>query len=458
MTGAEDRGDPPPRLGLANRGGIINPETGLGTARDKSDSGTWSASRLTKKMLEIIYVESWAAKKAIDIPVDDMFSRGRLWQDENSPEVQRLIAADEQLGATKNLVCAIKAARLYGTSMMIMVTGPEEALETPLDVETIAPGGLRSLPVIDRFSAEVKSWVLNIDDPAYGQPEVYEVVAPVQERELPERKFLVHRSRVLRFDARPPLTTAGWTEYPPEWGVSELVMAVNDLMHDASLMAAASHLAQESSMMVVKHPGLRDAADLNAFVAGTGPLDIAEMVDRLKSVYRMLFIDTESDAKRVEANFAGIPELIDRIAQRVAAIFGIPLTRFKGEPPTGFQATGESDHRNYLLMVAALATHMLASNGPILDLALARHAGLREPPIYEWPPIVDPNPKVAAEIAEIKAKTVVSLTMAGIIDENEARELLAGDSLRFNTLGPMPDGQLRRNAPVVVVPPRAPAT
>ena len=231
-----------------------------------------------------------------------------------------------------------------------------------------------------------------------------------------------------------------------------MVMAINDLAHDSSLVSAAAHLAQESSMLVMQHPGIRDAGGLNQHASGSAD-DVAAQINEWKSVYRMLFVDADSDVKRVEANFAGVPDLIDRYAARLAAIFGIPRTRFHGEPPQGFQATGESDFRNYLLMVDGIKSSMLSGVGERFDVALSRHAGLREMPAYEWPPIVDPDPIKSAEISKIRADTMSVLLMARIIDENEARERLAGDPL-LDGLGPMPEPDMARNAPEVVVPAR----
>ena len=62
------------RGGLAlTGGGYANPWTGAGGLADKSEGGFFTPTRLHNRAhLETLYVQSWAARNFIDIPVDDM--------------------------------------------------------------------------------------------------------------------------------------------------------------------------------------------------------------------------------------------------------------------------------------------------------------------------------------------------------------------------------------------------
>ena len=56
--------------------------SGLGGAHDKAAATFFRPTRFYwRSPLEILRVESWAARKAIGIPVDDMFLRWREWSD-----------------------------------------------------------------------------------------------------------------------------------------------------------------------------------------------------------------------------------------------------------------------------------------------------------------------------------------------------------------------------------------
>ena len=58
-------------------GGYRNVISGAGGRADKSRAGIFTPSRFPQHVLQTTYVESWAAKSFIDIPVDDMFIRWR---------------------------------------------------------------------------------------------------------------------------------------------------------------------------------------------------------------------------------------------------------------------------------------------------------------------------------------------------------------------------------------------
>ena len=57
---------------------------------------------------------------------------------------------------------------------------------------------------------------------------------------------------------------------------------------------------------------------------------------------------------RVNVPFGGLPDLLERVALRMASISGMPATRFLGRAPQGMNATGEGDERNYAIRVAAI--------------------------------------------------------------------------------------------------------
>ena len=68
--------------GYGGRGGLLNPQSGLGGSSDKGANTFFRPTRYYwRSPLEILRVESWAAGKAIAIPVDDMFLRWREHSD-----------------------------------------------------------------------------------------------------------------------------------------------------------------------------------------------------------------------------------------------------------------------------------------------------------------------------------------------------------------------------------------
>ena len=407
-------------------GGISNPRTGMGGAGDHSEHSFFRPTIVYwRHELEIIYVQSWACRKFIDIPVDDMTIKWRTWKTETGGEkaTEAMQEAESRHQVQSRLSDAMKAGRHYGTSLMVMVTR-EAALEMPLRLESVREGDLISLPVFDRYSASVIKRDEDVYSETYGQPLIYRITP------RHGQQFEVHGSRVLRFNGISPLTTDGWTIYEKNWGVSEIIPAMISILQDQTVATGAAHLSQEASIMTLKVDGLREAlAGARRDPDEPSAEEIGEQISNLKSIYRLMMIGTTEEVARVAVSWAGLPDLIDKMARRLAAAAGIPATRFWGQSPIGLNATGTSDMANYAAHVAAMQKRLLTDPLERLDEVLARDAGIGEPPKYEWPDLQDASPTDQAETAKTKAEAVGLAIDKGVIDEDEGRAALDGDAI-----------------------------
>ena len=210
-------------------GGIMNSLTGQGGAGDKAEGGVFLPTRIvTRQELETVYVQSWPARKFIDIPIDDMFVRWRVFTGEDEAARKKMEDAEKLYMVRGRLSAAMKAARLYGTGMLIMMTGESDMLG-PLNVERLREHDLLNLLPVDRFDVTVNNRIQDPFDPLYGSPEIYRIFL------RRGGHFNVHCSRVLRFDGMKSLSAVGWTQYDQDWGVSELIPVVQAIMQDAGL-------------------------------------------------------------------------------------------------------------------------------------------------------------------------------------------------------------------------------
>ena len=417
-------------------GGIINPGTGLGTGLDKTEGSFFQPTRyFYRAPLETMYIQSAAARKFVDIPVDDMFIRWRMWAGEDESAAEAMQEAEDRHKVPSRLAQAMKAARAYGTCVLIIVTS-EAPLEEALDPKRIRPGDLKALRVFDRFDLSAWERERDIFSPNFGLPEQYHV-HPTGGQSLP---FRVHHSRVIRFDGIQALTDSRFWHYDQDWGVSCLVPVITSILEDQTLASAVAHMSQEASIPVLGISELRDK------IAGTGGrgeasvADIGRAVNEIKSVYRLLMLDkNEEEFTRVAVQFAGIADLMDRYAQRLAAAADIPMTRWMGQSPAGMNATGDSDMKNYVMMLEANREKQLADALPRLDDVVARDAGLREAPEYEWLSLLEMGEEEQALVAKTKAEAMVAALGASILDEDEAREALSGDSVFGELTGPAPE-------------------
>ena len=432
--GGEDAAPASPAVWTPFMGGLQN-AAGLGGELDKSAGGVWTLERqFSREELETIYKSSWAARKFIDLPVEDMWVRGREWSSDDESAIEAVERAERDLAVVDKLQRAMKSGSLFGSAILV-IASDDGGLAEPFDPMSVREGGLANLLIFDRYSCAVEAWDADPYSPEYGQPVEYMIFPTFAD--VPP--MIVHPSRTLRFDGARPLTSDGWIRgMQRDWGTSLLVAALSEINHDATLSAAIAHLVQESSIPVFSMDDYEermmgrvgpDQPTVEAFARG---------VSMAKSIWRMMFKDSNASVERLTVNLAGMADLMDKFAVRLAAMADIPATRFLGRSPAGLNSTGESDMKNYAIRVQALQESMLRPKLEKLDIAIARHAGLPEPLQYEWAPLTD---LTEAELAAVSKTRVEALAVAydrNSLTEDELRERMAeiGDPL-FGALPPL---------------------
>lgn len=403
------------------RDGAYNALSGMGGGADKSQGSVLMRTVVNKDMLQTLYVESWAAGKFIDIPVDDMFIRERSINDDE--RIQDAIAEQGKLFDVQGqLAKVIKSSRLYGSALLVVVS-LEAPLSEPLQLDRVREGDVKNILVVDRYSCTVASRNGDVFSSGYGQAEHYTINLNGG------GSMVVHASRVIRFDGTHPLSDEGWTGYERDWGVSKIVSTMNAILSEEGLAQNVGHLTHEASIPVLKINDFEDALQGNE----EAELPLSERlqgVNSFKSIYRTLFIGEGDEFTRQDVKFTGLPDIMDRFAKRLAAAADIPATRFWGQSPLGMNATGEGDQVNYAMHVAAMQTKMLPPAYEMLDAVLLRNAGLKDERVnYTFPSLINISEKDQAEIAAKKMDTVTKGLAASVLDEDEARAILDGDGV-----------------------------
>ena len=439
---ASGRGaDTPRRARLTNR------TTGLGGRGDKSVGAEYNAVRLERQAAERIYQMSWTAKRLVRIVVDDMFAAGRRWTGEDKGANRAMEEAEAELALWQRLPQAIIAGRIFGTGLLIVCPDNIADFEKELKPEDIKEGGIANLVVVDRWALGVKNWRNDPTLPHYGDPYQYRwsgrifgsasppdgatgVRAGVREATTAQN-VLVNSDRAFRFDGHECPLTEGWTsgQWEREWGISVLTEALDDIMRDAEMAHAAGHLVNEASVWIQKIEGFRESLARGEVEPDDVPVEeLALVANEHRSIYRTLFIDAQDDAERRDVSWGGLIDVLDGQVDRIAAIGGIPVTRFRGTSATGLSATGDGDARDWRITIEALRKRTI---DPILnrrmDKMIARHAGLDEPPDWEWNELGEMTAKDEAEVTKMRTDAVKAMMEAGVIDEEEARERLAQD-------------------------------
>ena len=422
--------------GGLTHGGIVNTGTGMGTSLDKSQGNFFTPTRIYwRSPLEILCNESWVARNAIDMPIEDMLRRWRIFDEVDDGALDALQLAEEELDVEHAFMQAMKAGDQYGTGVVVMVTS-EASLEEPLDSRRIREGDVQALHYFDRYDLSVTHREGDFLSPNFRRPIFYDV-----HPSYGGVPFRVHHSRILRFDGIEPSTKSGFYNYDYDFGVSVLVPIITSLMQDESFATAVAHLGQEASIAILHIAGLREA------IAGGGdpnepsPEEIAAQINQRKGNYRLLMLDEEGreSFRREAVAFGGLAEIMDMYPLRVAASRRIPDTKFLGRPPRGMNATGVSDEKNYQTFLETVRNRKMRHAMRIWTDVLARHVGMRMPPKFTWPPLFEDTPKEQAETAKLKAEALDIMVKAYMMDEDEGRAAADGDAVFGELAGPAPE-------------------
>ena len=151
--------------------GIFNPLSGLGGSSDRSAQTQFVAVELLRPLVEAMYAQSWAAAKMIDLPIFDMWVRGRKFQGDEDP-VKTMKSAIRKLKAHFNVARAMIAGRLFGSALLIIVEKGKE-LAQEFDPEKVEKDGIANLWVVDRWSISIRDWHVDVRQPNYGMPHTY---------------------------------------------------------------------------------------------------------------------------------------------------------------------------------------------------------------------------------------------------------------------------------------------
>ena len=234
--------------GALTQGGYQHYGTGAGGALDKGEGGFFSPTRwYSRHIAEIVRVQSSAARKFVEMPIDDMYAGWRDWSGDDEGATEAMAEVDEIHMVAERVTDAIKAGRQQGTALLVMVTQESGGdLTEPLMPERIREGDLVELRIYDRHTASV--WKYQTD------PMLADFNKAAEYYITPYRGggFYVHPSRVIRFDGIESLQSDGFNAYDQNWGVSILIPAITSILQDASIAQGASHSGAGG-----EHPGGR---------------------------------------------------------------------------------------------------------------------------------------------------------------------------------------------------------
>lgn len=388
---------------------LTNLVSGLFTNKDKLAHDRFGLVVQDRGQLDAAFRGDWIARKVIVVPPFDMTREWREWQ-AKKPQIEAIEAEEQRLGVQRKVNKALRLARLYGGSALILGAGDGDPAQ-PLPA--IGKDGLRYLHVMHRYEITPGEIDRDVLSPGFGEPSFYQISS------TGKGGVRLHPSRVVRFLGAelPDEQTSGFDG----WGDS-ILQAVMDAVKQAGLASqGVASLIHEAKIDVIRIPNLSQSLSTSGY--SDTLIKRFTLANTMKSLNNTLLLDTGEEWDRKQISFAQLPEIIQQYLQIAAGAADIPATRLLGQAPAGLNATGEGDIRNYYDRIAAEQRVDLGPTlRPLDDALIASALGSRPDDVhYTWAPLWQLGSVEKATIALQKAQA----TQIYAVNDLLAPEVLA---------------------------------
>lgn len=405
---------------VVNNDGYANAFSMVGTSRDRSTYNRPSAySLLDQYTLESLYISDGLARRVVDLVAEEMTRCGFDIEGLEESAEDSVKAKIESISLMPTLNNAVRWSRLYGGAVVVIGANDGGTLDVPLNREGVKD--VEFLRVYDRYQATVQT---RVNDPAseeYGQPESW-LISPVIAGVSP---YIVHNSRILVFDGEAlPDRLRSFNEY---WGASTLQQCYDQLKRLGMSHQHVEHVLERIQQAVHKMPGL---STLLRSPGGEAAVRArADVVDMVRGILNTIVIDGEEDYTVQSLSMTGIPDVLDRFAEALSSVSGIPMFLLLGRSPGGLNASGKADLDGWYAKIESMQNDILRD--PIMRVVdlLVSSMGVTEQDWHiEFNPLKVESKKECAEVekmeaeaAKIRMETDTGYAGIGVVDPAELR-------------------------------------
>lgn len=332
--------------------------------------------------------------KIIDRPAEEALKHGMEYNVSDADLREFLDDALDRLDWEEKAVTAIRWARLFGGSIIVMLLDDGGGLEEPVNWQDVR--SVEELRVYERA-------IVQPDPDTYrtGKAEYFDVSSTYG------GTFRVHRSRCLVFK-NGSLPEYGAAQQYYYWGLPEYIRIHKDLSRALKTHTNAANMIEKSVQPVYKQRGLQ------SMLAGPNgdemELKRLQVLDASRGIMNTIAVDMEGEDYDFKTfQMTGAKEILESTCNLLSAVTCIPQTILFGRSPAGENATGESDLENYYNFVEGIQKRMLKKNIRTLIKAIVQ-AGVYDGSI-ENPGSIKPIFKPLWSLSETE-KATVELTKA----------------------------------------------
>lgn len=318
----------------------VNMMNRYGTSKDSHEHYQYvQEPTVPDDTLAAMYEGNGLFAKIIDAPAEEALKHGFKLSDVSDEKIEDFYQeALDELDWDETAMTAMKWARLFGGSIIVMLINDGGGLEEPLDWQNIK--SIDDLRVYDRSVIQPDySTMFNYDpqDPfrtrgsRLGMPEFYHVTSR-------NGTFTVHESRCLVFTNGVLPENCSNSVYQM-WGMPEYIRLKKALRDAEIAHSSAPRMLDRSVQPVYK---MKELANLLATEEGENlVLKRLQVIDLARGLLSSLVIDSEGEDYDFKSfQFNGVAEVIDATCNLLSALTNIPQTILFGRSPAGMNSTG----------------------------------------------------------------------------------------------------------------------
>jgi phage-related protein (TIGR01555 family) len=399
--------------------GLINVTLALGGPRDvRSETTFVNCGAMSPERAMSLFMGSDLARLICSFKPS--LALKNPWQvciEDDDAREQALHMRLEELRVTPlTLECAIWGLTTGGGIMLLGIDDgkqPWEPIEEDADGN---PLGIRRINFIKVFDRRIVSRIVKYNEdpqsPRYGEPEIY---AFQHRRYSPEQGTTeVHASRLIIFPG--VLTGADEKLANNSWDYSILDSIYDVLVEFGLAWSDAVRLLHDASQ------GVYSVKDLMSILESEEGEEKFQKrmrtIDYARSNARALVVDADGEKfEKVPTAFTGVPDMLDRLFNRLAAAARIPVTILAGQAPAGLNATGKSDLETAYGDVSIYQRDVLRPRMRHLVRLLLAEGGQQEPDSWrlEFDPIDPQQGEKDAALRKTVAETDAIYLNSGVL-------------------------------------------
>ena len=313
---------------------------GLGGGKDKKSHMNVNYCRMSKDEAEQLYAADDVADKIVNILPNEMMREGYEF---NAHEVDKTALNEylskefKRLEIDTKVLRGSKDGRLYGGASLVLGIKDGSLLPTePVNEERIKK--IEWATLLDMHEVQANEPSNDLTSEHYGEPETYNINGTSGDTGS------FHTSRSIIFNGK----------YLPKklykangyWHDSVLNKPKESIKGFSSTYEGLYSLLGEMSVGVFKIKGLAEMVANGKSELLTKRLNL---VDAKKSYINSIVIDADAESySREDVNFGGLPQVLDKVSQRISTASELPHTKLFGDGAHGgLGATGNSELKEW---------------------------------------------------------------------------------------------------------------